>query len=133
MTPTKKIASKKLALNCYFCGGALRSDDAHFEIFDQEQPPFSSDRTKHVRVNEHGRKELYGALDYPGNGEGTWKNFERVVLFAHTKCGPDAGYHFTFDRLGEDWDRHLREKTWHTIGISNALAIARKAMGVRGT
>ncbi len=130
MIATKKIPSKKLALNCYFCGGALRSDDAHFEIFDQEQPPFSSDRTNYIRFNAHGGKERYGALDYPGNGEG---NYKTVVVFAHTECGPDAGYHFTFDRLDENWNRQLEEKTWYTDSIADALVIARQAMGVRGT
>jgi len=126
--PTK-TASKKLALNCYFCGAALRSDDALFEIYDQAQPPFRSDRTNFVRFNRYGGKELYGALAYPGGIEG---NYRRVVLFAHGGCGPEVGYGFAFDRLGEDWDRHLREKTWYTEEISAALRVARKAMGVSG-
>jgi hypothetical protein len=127
--PTE-TASKKLALNCYFCGGALRSDDALFEIYDQAQPPFQSDRTNFVRFNQHGEQELYGALAYPGAING---NYRRVVLFVHERCGPEVGYGFAFDRLGEDWDRHLREKTWYTEEISAALRVARKAMGVRCT
>jgi hypothetical protein len=128
MTATK-IESKKLGLKCYFCGAALHSDDAHFEIFDQEQPPFSSNRSNFVRFNEHGGREIYGTLAYPGGIDGA---FKRVVRFAHTDCGPDVGYNFSFDRLGEDWDRHLREKLWHTEEISAALRVARNAMGVRG-
>jgi|ERR1700733_15650954 len=131
--PVKNVASKKLALKCYFCGGALQSDDAHFEIFDQEERPFSSDRKDYVRFNEHGGQELYGALAYPGNGNGIWKNYRRVALFAHTGCGPDVGYNFTFDRLDENWDRQLGEKTWYTEGLSEALTVARKAMGIRST
>ena len=125
-----KTASKRLALNCYFCGGALHSDDALFEIYDQAQPPFRSDRTNFVRFNRHGEQEVYGALAYPGGINGTYR---RVVLFAHQQCGREVGYGFAFDRLGEDWDGHLREKTWYTEEISAALRVARKAMGVRGT
>jgi hypothetical protein len=125
-----KTASKKLALNCYFCGRALSSDDALFEIYDQAQPPFRSDRTNYVRFNQHGRQEIYGALAYPGGIDG---NYRRVVLFAHEQCGPEVGYGFAFDRLGEDWDRDLRQKSWYTEEMSAALRVARKAMGVRGT
>ena len=127
--PTK-TESTKLPLNCYFCGRALSSDDALLEIYDQAQPPFSSDRTNYVRLNHHGRQEIYGALAYPGRMYGTYK---RVVLFAHEQCGPEVGYGFAFDRLDKDWDRHLREKTWYTEEISAALRVARKAMGVHVT
>jgi hypothetical protein len=58
---------KTLKLKCYFCGGPLTADDAHLEIYDQEEPPFSSDRTNFVRFNEHGGQEIYGRLVYPGN------------------------------------------------------------------
>ncbi len=54
---------KTRKLKCYFCGGALRSDNAWFEIHDQETAPFHSE---HIRFNQHGGKELYGALAYPG-------------------------------------------------------------------
>ena len=114
---------KTRKLKCYFCGGALRSDNAWFEIHDQETAPFHSE---HIRFNQHGGKELYGALAYPGNGEslveaGKWRNYSHVVLFAHTECGPDIGYNFSFDRLDENWDKHLREKAGWWPGISEAL------------
>ncbi|SRR5258707_9114608 len=121
---------KTLKLNCYFCGGALKPDNAWFEIHDQETVPYTKE---HVRFNQHGGKELYGSLAYPGNGEslvqdGKWQNFNHVVLFAHTECGPDIGYNFSFDRLDENWDKHLREKVWWWPGISEALRDARSAM-----
>jgi hypothetical protein len=127
--PTK-TESTKLRLNCYFCGRELSSDDALLEIYDQAQPPFSSDRTNYVRLNHYGRQEIYGALAYPGAMDGTYR---RVVLFAHEGCGPEVGYGFTFDRLGEAWDCHLRGKSWYTEEMSAALRVARKAMGVLGT
>lgn len=127
----KAAKSKKLDLPCYFCGGALRKDNAWFEIHDQELPPFRGKPL--VRFNEHGGKEGCGGLAYPGNGEaivgdGRWQDYERVVLFAHTGCGPDIGYNFSFDRLGEDWEKHLREKVWWSPGISDALETARRTM-----
>ena len=130
--PAKKTGhSKRLKLHCYFCGGLLLSDNAHFEIYDRELPPFHSE---HVRFNKHGGKELYGDLAYPGNGEsivqqGEWRSYERVVLFTHTKCGPDnVSYHFSFDRLGENWEQHLSEKGWWSPSILEALTVARKVM-----
>src|SRR5467141_1267898 len=98
--------SKTLKLKCYFCGGLLKLDNSFFEIYDQELPPF---RKPQVRFNEHGGKEERGGLTYPGNGDaivldGQWQSFNRVVLFTHTNCGPDAGYAFSFDRLDEAWD-----------------------------
>jgi hypothetical protein len=122
------MASKDLDLDCYFCGKALKSDDAYFVICDRELPPFSTDRTKFVRINEHGDEEVYGVISYP---EGIDKNFERVVLFAHAKCGSDDGYAFSFDRLGEDWDEHLHEKPWWAPVIDVALARARASMGIK--
>ena len=124
---------KTLNLKCYFCGGALKQDNAWFEIYDQELPPFQKPQ---VRFNEHGGKEERGGLAYPGNGDaivadGQWKNFDRVVLFTHTECGPDVGYAFSFDRLGEDWDEHLQGKSWWCHAIADALEIARKAMKER--
>jgi hypothetical protein len=128
------MKSKKLELNCYFCGGALRPDNAWFEIHDQELAPFRG--KAQVRFNEHGGKEECGSLAYPGNGEaiveeGKWQDYARVVLFAHTECGPDIGYNFSFDRLDENWDKHLRGKTWWCSEISEALEIARSAMAHR--
>jgi hypothetical protein len=127
--PVNKV-SKTRALNCYFCSKPLKSNDAQFCIFDQEQPPFTTDRSDFVRVNEHGEKEEYGELIYPGGGEGE-VNYKTVVLFAHTECGPDSGYCFTFDRLGEHWDEHLTEKTWRKAVIFRSLATARNAMGIK--
>jgi hypothetical protein len=126
----KKTVSKKLDLNCYFCAKPLRSDNAFFEIFDQEQPPFSSDRSEFTRINEDGEKEEYGDLIYPGGGEDEG-NFKTVVLFAHQDCGPETGYYFEFDRLGENWDEHLLEKTWKKPVIFRALATARAVVGVK--
>jgi hypothetical protein len=128
MTIKGAIAGKKLDLKCYFCSAQLRTDNAYFEIYDQEQRPFTSDRTNHVRFNEHGGKEIYGALAYPGNGEDRWENCTRVVVFAHGSCGPDCGYAFSFDRLGEDWDRQLSGKTWYCDVIGNTLKVAQTAM-----
>jgi hypothetical protein len=123
------MVAKILNLNCYFCGALLKSDDAHFEVFDQAQPPFTSDRTNYVRSNKHGGKELYGSLRYPGTGEG---NYKLAVLFAHSDCGPsDSGYRFTFDRLGEHWDEQLRENTWWAPVIAEALRTARASMRIK--
>lgn len=130
--PKAKAAKpKKLDLPCYFCGAALRKDDAWVEIHDQEQPPLHGKPL--VRFNEHGGKEERGSLAYPGNGEalvadGRWRATAPVVLFAHTKCGPDLGYNFSFDRLGEEWEEHLREKLWWSPAILDALETARRAM-----
>jgi hypothetical protein len=120
-----------LKLRCYFCGGNLKAGNAHVEIHDQELPPHRSQT--HTRFNEHGGKEERGSLAYPGNGErlcdqGKWNDFERVVLFTHTECGPDGGYHFSFDRLDEDWESHLRSKAWWIPEIDEALTIARKGL-----
>jgi hypothetical protein len=125
------MKTKALKLKCYFCGGSLKTNDSWFEIYDQEMKPFHG--KPGVRFNEHGGKELHGSLTYPGNGEaivldGRWSGFSRVVLFTHTKCGPDCGYPFSFDRLGEDWDRHLQGKVWWSGAIAEALETARKSM-----
>jgi hypothetical protein len=131
-TPKKKtLKPKKLDLPCYFCGGALRKGDAWFEIHDQELPPYHGKPA--IRFNEHGGKEECGGLAYPGSGEALvadrrWRDYARVVVFAHTKCGPDIGYNFSFDRLNENWEQHLREKVWWSPVISEALEIARSAM-----
>lgn len=122
-----------LKLPCYFCGGPLRRDNAWFEIHDQELPPFRC--SDYIKFNQHGGKELYGELAYPGNGDWAvqskrWHDFVRVVLFAHTECGPDVGYNFSFDRLAENWDRHLKGKVWWCFEIPEALKIARSAMGI---
>jgi len=127
---TKTSRPKRLELICYFCSGRLHSDDAHFEIYDQELPPFHSE---HVRFNEHGARELHGTLAYPGIGEsltreGRWSGYERVALFTHTTCGHDRGYHFKFDRLGENWEQKLSEKGWWTPSIAEALTVARNGM-----
>lgn len=122
------MASRTLILKCYFCGKPLKSDNAHFEIFDQEQPPFTSEESERIRVNERGKKGTYGELTHPGCGEG---NYKTVVLFAHTKCGPDSGYSFEFERLDESWDEHLQEKTWWAPVITAGLAKARAAMGIK--
>jgi hypothetical protein len=121
---------RALDLYCYFCGGRLKSDNAWFEVHDQELPPFHKPL---VRFNQHGGKEERGALAYPGNGEnlalqGEWSSSNLVVLFAHTECGPDIGYNFPFERLNEDWDGHLQGKVWWCSVIAEALEIARKAM-----
>lgn len=125
----KLTRSKQLSLRCYFCGGHLRSNDAHLEIYDQAPPS-----SEYVRFNEHGGKEIYGRLAYPGVGEGmvsrgTWTDFQRVVLFTHTDCGPDVGYAIAFHRLNEDdWERHLREKSWWVEAIEESLAVARESL-----
>lgn|GEM_PF-3139882 len=121
---------KTLKLKCYFCGGALKPENAWFEICDQELPPF---RKPQVRFNEHGGKEERGGLAYPGNGDaivadGQWESFNCVILFTHTECGPDVGYSFSFDRLGENWDEHLKEKVWWSPAIPEFLKIARYEM-----
>jgi len=122
---------KTLPLICYFCGGKLRTDNGWFEIYDQELPPFRA--KPRVRFNRHHGREEYGSLAYPGNGEalvseGRWNRFQPVVVFAHTECGPDIGYNFSFDRLNEDWDKHLRGKVWFSLAIPDALRTARSAM-----
>jgi hypothetical protein len=127
------MTTRALKLKCYFCGGSLKTNDAFFEIYDQEIKPFNG--KPGVRFNEHGGKELSGPLAYPGNGQGLvqdgrWRDYERVVLFTHTRCGPDCGYAFAFDRLGEHWEEHLQTKVWWPGVISEALETARNAMKV---
>lgn len=101
---------------------------------DQETATFRSEPA--VRFNQHGGKELRGALAYPGNGEDLvarqkWNDFRRLVLFAHTGCEPYFGYNFPFGRLSDlDWGKHLKEKSWWCGAIAEALEIARKAISV---
>jgi hypothetical protein len=104
------------------------------EIYDQAPPDPASGN---VRFNEHGGKEVYGVLRYPGVGEGCvsrgdWEDFSRVVLFTHTDCGPDCGYAIPFHRINDNWDRHLSEKTWCDECIDEALTIAREALTEAG-
>src|SRR5438046_3003169 len=64
---------------------------------------------------------LSEAVKLRRNKISTVRNYGHVVLFAHTECGPDIGYNFSFDRLDENWDKHLREKAGWWPGISEAL------------
>ena len=110
--------SDRLDLDCYFCGAKLIRSSAWLQIYDRAPFQYQGSLT---RFNYGGRE----ALAYPGAGAKGWR---RVVVFAHTYCGPDCGYNISFDRLHEDdWDEHLREKTWWCPSITEAFNRARKS------
>jgi hypothetical protein len=86
-------------LNCHFCNKPVHRHDGWLEIYSQLPN---------------------GRLTYPCHGD-------VVALFAHTECGPGCGYAIQLTRLhDEDWDAHLRQKTWWEPAIQSALDEARR-------
>jgi hypothetical protein len=59
----------------------------------------------------YGRKLDGSAMKYPSilSSPG-WKP---VAVLSHTDCGPDCGYAIQLYRLTENWEEHLKEKTWY--------------------
>ncbi len=89
------------SIACYFCCLPLKQNDAFIE-FASRKPN--------------------GGLLY------SREDFECIAIFAHARCGPLGLYWVPFSRLDENWEKHLRGKTWWSETFTAAFAAARSAL-----